>query len=181
MAKRSASELSKNTYLIAAASLLGDLSTEMLSPILPIFLTQVLGASGSLVGLIDGLAQALRNFVEGFAGVVSNKVRTRKTIVLLGYVLSAISKPLMGVSTMCKVAEREHQQRDLGQERRIVDVLARLDREQPESGHQRQREPVAAMRRSSGPMIAVDPDRLRPIRCKSNGRMLPSNNPIPTI
>ena len=84
MAKRSASELSKNTYLIAAASLLGDLSTEMLSPILPIFLTQVLGASGSLVGLIDGLAQVLRNFVEGFAGVVSNKVRTRKTIVLLG-------------------------------------------------------------------------------------------------
>lgn len=46
--------LSKNIFLLAAASLFADISTEMLYPLLPVFLTQTLKASGSIVGLIDG-------------------------------------------------------------------------------------------------------------------------------
>jgi hypothetical protein len=54
--------LSKDTLLLACASLFADISTEMLYPVLPVFLTQTLNASGSVVGLIDGVAQATQNY-----------------------------------------------------------------------------------------------------------------------
>jgi MFS family permease len=94
------SGISKNTYLVTGASFLGDLATEMLTPILPIFLTQVLHANGSIVGVVDGIAQAARNFIEGFSGLISDKLRQRKPIVILGYLLSAFAKPLIGLSTV---------------------------------------------------------------------------------
>jgi len=92
--------LSKSTYLLALASFFSDVSTEMLYPVLPVFLTQTLAASGSIVGLIDGFAQALQNIVQGFSGALSDKLQRRKPIALLGYFLSAIAKPLMGISAV---------------------------------------------------------------------------------
>jgi MFS family permease len=91
--------LSRNTFLLACASLFADISTEMLYPVLPVFLTQVLGASGSVVGLVDGVAQATQNIVQGFSGWLSDRLRKRKPIALAGYLLAAIAKPLMGLST----------------------------------------------------------------------------------
>ena len=57
--------LSRNTFLLAFASLFADISTEMLYPVLPIFLTQTLNW-GSIVGLVEGVAQATQNIVQGF-------------------------------------------------------------------------------------------------------------------
>src|ERR1019366_4697452 len=88
--------LSRNTFLLALASLFADISTEMLYPVLPIFLTQTLKASGSIVGLVDGFAQATQNIVQGFSGTLSDKLQKRKSIA--GYLLAAIAKPLMGLS-----------------------------------------------------------------------------------
>ena len=62
--------LSRNTFLLAFASLFADISTEMLYPVLPVFLTQTLRASGSIVGLVDGFAQATQNVVQGFSGAL---------------------------------------------------------------------------------------------------------------
>jgi MFS family permease len=90
--------LSKNTFLLAFASLFADISTEMLYPVLPVFLTQTLKASGSVVGLVDGFAQATQNIVQGFSGALSDKLQKRKPLALLGYFLAAISKPLMGLA-----------------------------------------------------------------------------------
>ena len=70
----------------------------MLYPVLPVFLTQTLHASGSIVGLIDGFAQATQNIVQGFSGTLSDRLQKRKPIALAGYLLSAISKPLMGLA-----------------------------------------------------------------------------------
>ena len=92
--------LSRNTYLLAAASLFADISTEMLYPVLPVFLTQTLKASGSIVGLVDGFAQAAQNIVQGFSGALSDKIQKRKPVALFGYLLAAIAKPLMGFSTV---------------------------------------------------------------------------------
>jgi MFS family permease len=83
--------------------LFADISTEMLYPILPVFLTQTLKASGSIVGLIDGFAQATQNIVQGFAGTLSDKMQRRKPIALVGYFLAAIGKPLMGLATVWQV------------------------------------------------------------------------------
>ena len=67
--------LSRNTFLLAAASLFADISTKMLYPVLPVFLTQTLSASGSIVGLVDGFAQATHNIVQGFSGTLSDKLQ----------------------------------------------------------------------------------------------------------
>jgi MFS family permease len=91
--------LSRNTYLLACASLFADISTEMLYPILPIFLTQTLKASASIVGLVEGIAQATQNIVQGFSGWLSDKLQRRKPIALVGYSLAAVAKPLMGFAT----------------------------------------------------------------------------------
>jgi MFS family permease len=91
--------LSKNTFLLALASLFADISTEMLYPVLPVFLTQTLQASGSVVGLVEGIAQATQNIVQGFSGWLSDKLQRRKPVALAGYALAALSKPLMGFAT----------------------------------------------------------------------------------
>jgi len=91
--------LSRNTVLLAFSSLFADISTEMLYPVLPIFLTQTLHAGGSVVGLVEGTAQATQNIVQGFSGWLSDKLQKRKSLALAGYLLSALGKPLMGLAT----------------------------------------------------------------------------------
>src|ERR1700687_3192700 len=91
--------LSRNTFLLALASLFADISTEMLYPILPVFLTQTLHASGSVVGLVDGVAQATQNIVQGVSGWLSDQLQRRKSIALVGYTLAAVAKPLTGLAT----------------------------------------------------------------------------------
>jgi len=93
------SGLSLNTFLLAFASLFADISTEMQYPVLPTFLTQTLGANGTVVGLIDGCAVALQNIVQGFTGALSDRLRRRKPIALCGYLVAAIAKPLTGLAT----------------------------------------------------------------------------------
>ena len=95
--------LSRNTFLLAATSLFADISTEMLYPVLPVFLTQTLKASGSIVGLVDGFAQATQNIVQGFSGALSDRLRRRKPVAVAGYLLAAIAKPLMGIATIWQV------------------------------------------------------------------------------
>src|SRR5207244_4931264 len=97
--KRYFAGLSRNTFLLAFASLFADISTEMLYPVLPMFLTPTMKASGSIVGLVDGFAQAAQNIVQGVSGALSDKVQKRKAIALVGYLLAAVAKPLMGLST----------------------------------------------------------------------------------
>ena len=92
--------LTRDTFLFAFTSLFADISTEMLYPVLPVFLTQTLKATGSIVGLVDGFAQAAQNIVQGFSGALSDKLQKRKGIALAGYLVAAVAKPLMGLSTV---------------------------------------------------------------------------------
>ena len=57
----------------------------MLYPVLPVFLTQTLRASGTIVGLVDGFAQATQNIVQGFSGALSDKLQRRKPVAFAGY------------------------------------------------------------------------------------------------
>ena len=91
--------VSRNTVRLAFTSLFADISTEMLYPVLPIFLTQTLHASGSVVGLVEGIAQATQNIVQGISGWLSDRLQKRKSLALAGYLLSALTKPLIGFAT----------------------------------------------------------------------------------
>jgi MFS family permease len=98
--KTKSSGLTTNTWLLAFTSLFSDISTEMLYPVLPVFLTQTLKSSGSAVGIIEGFAVAFQNITQGLSGWLADKLQRRKPIALLGYALSALSKPLIGISTV---------------------------------------------------------------------------------
>ena len=91
--------LSRNTFLLALASLFADISTEMLYPVLPVFLTDTLGASVAVVGIVEGMATAVQYVVQGLAGWLSDKFQRPKPIALAGYTVAALSKPLVGLSS----------------------------------------------------------------------------------
>ncbi len=91
--------LTRNTFLLTFTSLFADISTEMLYPILPIFLTQVLGVGGAVVGIVEGTAIAMQNIIQGISGALSDKLQKRKPIAVFGYTLAALSKPFIGLST----------------------------------------------------------------------------------
>jgi MFS family permease len=91
--------ISKDTVLLAFSSLFSDISSEMLYPVLPIFLTQTLHATGTAVGVVEGLASAAQNIVQGVSGWLSDRLGKRKPLALAGTVASTLGKPLMGLAT----------------------------------------------------------------------------------
>jgi MFS family permease len=90
-----ASFLSANVLVLSIVSLLADLSTEMIQPILPLFLVGVLGASYSIVGLVEGSSDATTSVVKVISGWYSDRFSRRKPFVVIGYLPTAILKPLL--------------------------------------------------------------------------------------
>ncbi len=92
------SGLSRNVTFLGVVSGLTDISSEMLYPIVPVFLTSVLGAPMQVVGLIEGVAEATASFVKILGGRLSDRHNVRKPFVVAGYSLSAISKPVLALA-----------------------------------------------------------------------------------
>ncbi|OGY25018.1 MAG: MFS transporter [Candidatus Woykebacteria bacterium RBG_13_40_7b] len=90
---------SKNVFFLGLVSLLNDASSEMIYPLIPLFLTQVLGASLATVGIIEGIAESTAAILKTFSGYLSDKIGRRKGLTVIGYSLSAISKPILSVAT----------------------------------------------------------------------------------
>ncbi len=83
---------------LGLVSFFADISSEMLYPITPLFLTSVLGASMTSVGFIEGCAEGLGSLLKTFSAVWSDRISKRKPFILTGYFLSALGKPLMGLA-----------------------------------------------------------------------------------
>lgn len=96
MAKKS--KLSKNIIMLGVVSFFNDFASEMVYPIVPIFLTSVLGAPVTLVGLIEGIAESTASLLKVFSGWLSDKSQKRKIFAVSGYSLSTISKLIIGVA-----------------------------------------------------------------------------------
>ena len=77
-----------------------DLASEAIYPLLPAFLSGVLGAGAFALGLIEGVAEAANSLLKILSGHVSDRWRVRKPIVLAGYSLSAAVRPLIALVTM---------------------------------------------------------------------------------
>jgi MFS family permease len=90
--------VTRNVVVMGIVSFLTDVASEMLYPIMPLFLTGVLGASPALLGLIDGLAEGISSGLRWIAGALSDRFQRRKPFVVGGYTLSALTRPLMGLA-----------------------------------------------------------------------------------
>lgn len=98
MRERKISGISWNVFLLGIVSFLNDMSSEMIAPIVPTYLTDILGigkvASGSIMGLIESLSSLFKVFF----GYVSDVFKRRKIFVALGYLLSTISKGALALT-----------------------------------------------------------------------------------
>lgn len=86
--------LPRSVVALGFVSLLMDLSSEMIHSLLPLFLVTILGASPVAIGIIEGIAEATAAMVKIFSGTLSDRFQRRKPLILLGYGLAAVSKPL---------------------------------------------------------------------------------------
>jgi len=91
--------LSKNVRSLGWVSLFNDISSEMIYPLLPLFLTQVLGAGVLFVGIIEGIAESVSSFLKLFSGWVSDRFQKRKKIIFIGYALASLTRPFIGLAT----------------------------------------------------------------------------------
>ncbi len=89
-----------NIILLGIASFLTDVSSEMVYPLLPLFLTSArIGASPAIVGLIEGLAESTASLIRVFSGLWSDRVQQRKPLTIAGYAASTVGKALLYFST----------------------------------------------------------------------------------
>lgn len=88
----------RTVWALGFVSLLMDLSSEIIHALLPLFLTATLGVSVVVVGLIDGVSEATASISKVFSGYISDRIGRRKPLILLGYGLGALSKPLFALA-----------------------------------------------------------------------------------
>ena len=86
-------------WALGLVSLLMDMSSELVHSLLPLFLVTVLGASATTLGLIEGIAESTAMIVKVFSGTLSDAFRRRKPLVVAGYGLAALAKPLFAIAS----------------------------------------------------------------------------------
>jgi len=93
--KKIFSGISRNVIILGVVSLLTDLSGQMVFPLLPLYITSVLGGGAIAVGAIEGAAEATASLLKVVSGYWSDKIKKRKPFVFFGYSLSAAMKPVL--------------------------------------------------------------------------------------
>jgi MFS family permease len=90
--------LGRNVIALGVVSFLTDVSSEMIYPLLPVFLTMVLGADAAFVGAIEGAAETTAALLKLASGWWSDRVRRRKPLVVIGYAIASIARPLVAIA-----------------------------------------------------------------------------------
>jgi MFS family permease len=85
--------------LLGWASLFTDAATEIIYPLLPVYLSRVLGASATSLGIIEGVAEGVNSLLKIASGWLSDRRRRRRPIVILGYALSSLARPFIALTT----------------------------------------------------------------------------------
>ena len=91
-------KLHPNVWATSLTSFFMDLSSEMVTNLLPLFLSNVLGVKTNVIGLIEGVAEATASLLKLFSGWLSDKLRQRKWLAVAGYAISALSKPFFYIA-----------------------------------------------------------------------------------
>lgn len=86
-----------NVLWLSVVSLLNDAASEMIYPLLPYFLVGALGATPALLGTIEGVAESTASLLKLGSGWLSDRVRRRRPLILFGYALAALARPLIGL------------------------------------------------------------------------------------
>lgn len=96
--KQNQPPLHRNVKLLGWASFLNDVASEMIAPLLPVFLVS-LGASKTALGWIEGVADAIASLLKLFTGAWSDRLANRRSLIVTGYAMPALLRPLIGLAT----------------------------------------------------------------------------------
>ncbi len=97
--RASIKQLPRNVWAVGLTSFFMDVSSEMVLNILPLFLANVLGVKTNIIGLIEGIAEATASILKLFSGWLSDRIGGRKWLAVIGYGLSALSKPFFYIAS----------------------------------------------------------------------------------
>jgi len=92
--------ITRNIFILGLVSLFTDLSSQMVFPLIPLFLTTVLGVGACAVGIVEGAAETTASLLKVVSGYWSDKIKKRKPFLLFGYSLSSITKPLFALANV---------------------------------------------------------------------------------
>lgn len=92
--------LQKNVFFTGLVSFFMDMSSEMIYPLVPIFLSSVLGVNKSVIGLIEGIAESTASLLKVFSGWFSDRIGKRKILLIVGYGISTLSRPIIALSAL---------------------------------------------------------------------------------
>lgn len=87
--------LPRNVFALGLVSFFNDVSSEIIYPLLPLFLKLTLGVSPAVIGIIEGAAESVASILKLFAGYFSDRLGKRKFLVVTGYVLTSFTRPLL--------------------------------------------------------------------------------------
>ena len=90
--------LGRNVIISGFVSLLMDAGSEMIYPLIPIFLSSALGVSKSVIGLIEGIAEATAGILKSYSGWLSDRTARRKPLMIAGYCMSTLSRPVLALA-----------------------------------------------------------------------------------
>lgn len=88
----------KNIIIAGLVSFFMDVSSEMIYPLVPLFLSNVLGVNKSVIGLIEGVAESTASILKTFSGWLSDRIGNRKWLMVVGYGISTFSRPLVAIA-----------------------------------------------------------------------------------
>jgi hypothetical protein len=141
--------LSRPVWLIGWVSFFTDTASEMVYPLLPLFLTRVLGAGALSLGVIEGIAEAANSVLKIVSGRVSDRTGHPKRLMLAGYALSSAVRPLIAVAGAWSHVL-------------AIRFTDRLGKSSPRlSRSVRVRAGIGGLRRGGRPAYAADPSALR--------------------
>src|SRR6478672_4100924 len=92
------SKIPRPVWFLGWTSLFTDAATEMIYPLLPVYLSRVLGASAVSLGIIEGVAEGLNSLLKVISGYWSDRRARRRPIVIAGYSLSSLARPFIAIT-----------------------------------------------------------------------------------
>ena len=104
--------LPRTVWLLGAISLLNDAASDMIYPLVPLYLASVLMAGPKALGVIEGIAEAVSSVIKLFAGVLADRSGRTRIWVIAGYGIAGFARPLIGITTSwlgvlaCRFADR---------------------------------------------------------------------------
>ena len=93
--------LPRTVWLIGLISFLNDAASEMVYPLLPLYLVTVLMAGPKALGIIEGIAEATSSIFKLISGVIVDRTKKAKPWIVLGYTLAGLSRPLIAFANSC--------------------------------------------------------------------------------